>query len=62
MTVTPHFAPPLDAVLCNHPRATTFNLPCFALSAFAFIRTSNRAIDEAQQQASRRAKALYQQD
>src|SRR6266567_6174115 len=43
---------------CNHPWATTFDLPCFALTALAFIRTSNRAMDEAHEQAARRAKAL----
>jgi len=31
---------------CNHPGATTFDLPCFALTPLALIRTSNRATDE----------------
>jgi|SRR5215831_4231623 len=32
--------------LHNHPRTLTLNLPCFALTALALIRTSNRAMDE----------------
>jgi hypothetical protein len=39
MIVVPHFAPPLDAVESNHPRRTTFNLRCLALTGLALIRT-----------------------
>src|SRR5262249_57835256 len=38
MIVTPHFAPPLDALESNHPRTTTFSLRCLALSGLALIR------------------------
>jgi len=41
MFVTPHLvAPPPRRPSCNHPRTTTFNLPCFALTALAlqFVR------------------------
>jgi hypothetical protein len=42
MIVTPICARPPRRPSCNQPRTTTFNRACFALTALAFIRTSNR--------------------
>jgi hypothetical protein len=41
----PHFAPPLDVLDVIICAQATFNLPCFALTALALIRTSSRTID-----------------